>query len=141
MKNYVITFVLCLIITSYSQNSSACTAFCLKSTDRIVFGFNFDYQVGYGYIYVNKRNIERQRFSFYAEKSFRWISKYGSITFNVHGREIPEGGMNEMGLVVKSIGYDECKFPDPDERIPIDEAGWVQYQLDNSATIEDVINT
>jgi penicillin V acylase-like amidase (Ntn superfamily) len=123
MKKKVIIILLSTIMMSYSANMIACTTFCLKTADRIVFGFNFDYQVGEGYIYVNKRNVERQRCSFYAEEQIKWISKYGSITFNVHGREIPEGGMNEMGLVVTSLGFDESIYPGPDERLPIDEAG------------------
>lgn len=141
MKNIVITFFLGVIITSYSEDIKACTAFCLKTADSTVFGFNFDYQIGDGYIYINKRNVERHKYSFYAERQIYWTSKYGNITFNMHGREIPEGGMNEMGLVVKNLGYDESIYPEPDERLPIDESGWVQYQLDNSATIEDVIES
>ena len=32
-----------------------------------------------------------------------WVSKYGSVTFNQYGRELPTGGMNEAGLVVETI--------------------------------------
>ena len=31
------------------------------------------------------------------------------------------------------------KVPHPDNRLPIDESGWIQYQLDNSTSVEDVI--
>ena len=141
MKKPIIALLFAVNLISTPRSSVACTAFCLKTAENVVFGFNFDYQTGDGFIFLNKRNVERSRFPLYAESQISWISKYGSITFNVHGGEFPEGGMNEKGLVVTNLGYDEALYPDPDERSSIDEAGWVQYQLDNSSAVEDVIES
>jgi penicillin V acylase-like amidase (Ntn superfamily) len=49
--------------------------------------------------------------------------------------------MNEAGLVVLSLGLDGTQFPKPDDRLAIDENGWIQYQLDNSATLADVVES
>jgi len=113
----------------------------MVGTNGHVVCFSFDFQFGAGHIYVNKRNVERERFLLYAEKPARWVSKYGSITFNLVGRDWPHDGMNEAGLVVLSLGLDETRFPKPDDRLPIDENGWIQYQLDNSATLHDVLES
>ncbi len=132
-------FILVIIILSSYIYNFACTGFSIKSNNHTVVCFNYDLQYGDGFIFVNKRNMERQRFLLYAEKPIHWVSKYGSITFNVAGVNLPHDGMNEAGLVVLSMGLDDTKFPSPDNRPAIDENGWIQYQLDNSANIDQVI--
>jgi len=49
--------------------------------------------------------------------------------------------MNEAGLVVLSLGLDDTEFPKPDSRPAIDENGWMQYQLDNSASLVEVLES
>src|SRR4029078_10550574 len=71
----------------------------------------------------------------------RWRSRYGSITFNQYGKEFPTGGMNEKGLVVELMWLDETKYPSADKRPAIGVLQWIQYQLDNSTTIDEVIAT
>src|SRR5262249_39579416 len=68
----------------------------------------------------------------------RWKSKYASITFNQYGREIPNGGMNEKGLVLEIMWLDSSVYPPPDTRPAIDGLQWIQYQLDNYATSAEV---
>ena len=74
-------------------------------------------------------------------KTISWISKYGSITFNQYGKEFPTGGMNEKGLVVELMWLDETQYPAPDQRPAISVLQWIQYQLDNCSTIEEVLAT
>jgi penicillin V acylase-like amidase (Ntn superfamily) len=131
--------IIVIIVLSFYGYNFACTGFSIKNDNRIVACFNFDFQFGAGHIYINKRNVERRRYLLYAESPIQWISKYGSITFNIAGVNLPHDGMNEAGLVVLSMGLDDTKFPNPDNRYAIDENGWIQYQLDNSANIDEVI--
>jgi choloylglycine hydrolase len=51
------------------------------------------------------------------------------------------GGMNEKGLVVEVMWLDETVYSKSDGRASIEELQWVQYQLDNCSTIEEVIAT
>jgi penicillin V acylase-like amidase (Ntn superfamily) len=121
-------------------SANACTTFCLNHDDRPVFGRNFDWQSGYGLIIINKRNVTKTATS--AQRKalpLTWTSKFGSATFNLFGREFPMGGMNEKGLVVESMGLEATQYPLKDQRPPIDENQWIQYQLDNCATINQVI--
>ena len=49
------------------------------------------------------------------------------------------GGMNEAGLVVETMMLEETEYPSPDSRPGIEILQWIQYQLDNFSTIEEVI--
>jgi choloylglycine hydrolase len=68
-----------------------------------------------------------------------WTSQYGSITFNQVGRGDPTGGMNETGLVIEFMGLKTTRYPEPDSRPSIFVGQWIQYQLDNFSTVEEVI--
>jgi len=123
------------------QRALACTGFALNDGRRVLACLSYDQQFGAGYIHINQRNVERRRYSLYAEKPLSWVSKYGSITFNLAGRDYPHDGMNEAGLVVLSMGLDDTRFPEPDARPAIDELGWIQYQLDQAASVDEVIQS
>jgi penicillin V acylase-like amidase (Ntn superfamily) len=69
------------------QNVFPCTGFVIKDGNRTAVCFNFDFWFGAGHIYVNKRNMDRQRFLLYAEKPVQWTSKFGNITFSLIGRD------------------------------------------------------
>ena len=90
---------------------------------------------------TNARGLAKTSFAMREGKTIKWISKYGSITFNQYGKEFPTGGMNEKGLVVELMWLDETKYPVPDSRPAISVLQWIQYQLDNCSTIEEVIQT
>ena len=50
-------------------------------------------------------------------------------------------GVNQAGLVVAEMWLDGTSYPAADSRPPIGELPWMQYQLDNCATVEEVIRT
>ena len=120
--------------------SQSCTTFCLDKGDQLVLGKNQDWTSNYGLVIVNKRNVSKTAMPLEAEdgEPASWTSKYGSVTFNV-GREMPQGGMNEAGLVVEMAGLEETEYPTPDTRPYINLGQWIQYQLDNYSTVEEVI--
>jgi len=117
-----------------------CTTFVLKTKDGIFFGRNLDWVSDMGFAIINKRNMSKESLVFGDEKSISWVSKYGSISFNQFGKEFPFGGMNEKGLVVE-IMVSVAEYPEPDNRAMINELQWVQYQLDNCQTVDEVIAT
>jgi hypothetical protein len=90
---------------------------------------------------VNPRNLEKMALINPSEKPLKWVSKFGSITFNQIGRELPFGGINESGLVVEHMILDNTVYPSKDSRYPIGAFQWIQFQLDNYSTIEEVINS
>jgi penicillin V acylase-like amidase (Ntn superfamily) len=69
-----------------------------------------------------------------------WLSKYGSVTFNMFGPEFTAAlGMNEAGLVVCGLNLNATQNPAPDERPYAGMGQYTQYQLDNFNTVKDVM--
>ncbi len=121
---------------------NACTSFVLHQGDHFYFGKNYDWIAESGMVCTNQRNVRKTAFLQGKENPAQWKSKYGSITFNQYGKEFPSGGMNEAGLVVELMWLDETVYPKTgDQRAVVSELQWIQYQLDNSGTIEEVIFT
>ena len=127
-----------LVLFAVVESTSACTTFCLRDGERIVFGKNYDWQVGDGHLFVNPQGLMREAFEEGA-RHVVWTSRFGNVTFNQYGRDFPSGGINEAGLVVELMWLDEGEYPAPDERAQIGNLQWIQYHLDTSATVRDVI--
>ena len=124
-----------------------CTTFVLDNNGQPVYGKNMDW-TGYGpcFVIVNKRGVAKTSMSLPQEpdaKNISWTSKFGSVTFNWYfGREFPFEGINEAGLFVSTMGLaEDTKYPPPDSRPPLHAFQWVQYQLDNFSTVDEVIAT
>ena len=146
---YPVVFI-CLTIVVAQLDPMACTTFQLRHEDQVFVGKNYDWMVEDGLIIVNKRGVSKTAFKPTADDNesgtpAAWTSRYGSITFNQYGRELGPGGMNEAGLVVESMGLfrntPNRKYPDPDNRDFVVAGQWRQYQLDNFATVKDVIES
>lgn len=130
-----------LLLGSIIYQNYACVTFVLKSDNKIVFGWNYEFDAGSGYLITNKRDLLKTSFVPEGETTLTWISKYGSITFNQWGKEFPSGGINEKGLVVVQTMFINTKYPDKDIRPAISELQWIQYQLDNYSTVQEVIDS
>jgi choloylglycine hydrolase len=90
-------------------------------------------------VVVNARGVQKTSFSAPGSKTVSWVSTCGSITFNQYGKEFPHGGMNEAGLVVELMWLSETGYPAADHRTGMNELQWIQYQLDNHTTVDQVI--
>jgi len=129
-----------LILTVlFITDSNACVTFVLNNNKSLVFGWNYEFDAGSGYLITNNNGMLKTSFVPQKENSITWISKYGSMTFNQWGKEFPSGGINEKGLVVVQTMYIKTKYPDPDIRPAISELQWIQFQLDNFSTVQEVI--
>ncbi len=117
----------------------ACTTFCLFHGKDLIFGRNYDFPIGYGHVIINKRGVFKTALANEGEIAAQWASKYGSLTFNQFGRDLPTGGMNEMGLIVELSQLDATQYPRADSRPALGSLEWIQYQLDNSATVQEVM--
>mgnify|MGYP002750920396 CR=1 FL=1 len=80
----VFLFNLCLLSVSHFPHLEACTTFVLKDRDRLVFGRNYDWDVSEALILTNKRDVAK--YAYTTDNPARWVSRYGSITFNQYGR-------------------------------------------------------
>lgn len=118
-----------------------CTTFVIHKKNHILLGHNFDWITGTGLLIVNPRNIEKTALVDSSENPVKWISKYGSMTFNQVGRDLPFGGINEQGLVVEQMGLNSTIYPSKDRRYAISACQWIQFQLDNYSTVEEVMSS
>ena len=136
-----IAALLLLIILDAPDFASACTTFFLHKNGQLVFGKNYDWTTSTGMVNTNLRGLQKSSLAPDRSKSMRWTSKYGSVTFNQYGKEFPNGGMNEKGLVVELMWLSESEYPAADNRAGISVLQWIQYQLDNCSTVDEVIAT
>jgi len=128
-----------VVVSLFNAEIFACTTFCLKNKGEVLFGKNYDWMIGDGMIFVNKRGVEKSAMVSGNETAARWVSKYGNVTFNQYGKDNPSGGMNEAGLVIELMWLEDTQYPKADARPVIDVLEWIQYQLDISANVEDVV--
>ena len=121
-----------------TQNVWSSSTFALPQSTFL--GQNFDWHVWHGQILVNKKNIRKRSLRMFdTDQSFDWVSQYGSLTFNQIALDHPMSGMNQAGLTVvasENFGEGDAKAK---KRLTINEYQWVQYQLDNYATLKEVI--
>lgn len=140
MKNICkITLSFLVLASLFCVETFACTTFCLKNKGEVLFGKNYDWMIGDGMVFVNKRGVEKRALITGSETPAQWTSRFGNVTFNQYGRDNPSGGMNEAGLVIELMWLDDTVYPKPDARPAIDVLEWIQYQLDLSATVEEVV--
>jgi choloylglycine hydrolase len=119
----------------------ACTTFTLRTPRGVYFGKNYDFVIGHGMLVTNKRGVAKSALLDLAGDSpARWVSRYGSLTFNQFGRESPSGGINEAGLVIELMWLDGTAYPARDARPAVSVLGWIQHMLDTRATVQEVID-
>jgi choloylglycine hydrolase len=129
-----------LVLVSFLLNQAfACTTFCLVGKGEVLFGRNYDWTIGDALVFINKRGVAKTATIIDSDNGAKWVSKYGSVTFNQYGRENPTGGMNEAGLVVEQMWLDETEYPKADARPAIGTQEWTQYLLDTAATTAEAI--
>ncbi len=141
-------FVILLILFLFANGipGHACTTFIAGDSEHQVFGRNYDWHFGDAYVMVNKKGVNKKSYPVRTEEGkgrpAEWTARFGSVTFNQYGREFPQGGMNEAGLVVESMSLRITKNPDSDSRPYVrTENLWRQYILDTCATVREVIDT
>jgi penicillin V acylase-like amidase (Ntn superfamily) len=133
------TLLALIALGTAARGASACTTFCLRGGGEVLFGRNYDWEVGDGLVLVNKRGVAKTALPVTGARPATWTSRFGSVTFNQYGREVPTGGMNEAGLVVELMWLDVTRYSPPDRRPAIGALEWIQYQLDVSGKVEDVL--
>lgn len=129
-----------LTLTSiFTVQALACTTFCLKNGNEVLFGKNYDWMIGDGIVFVNRRGVAKMSADDTEKNVAAWISKYGSVTFNQYGWESPSGGMNEAGLVMELMWLDDTQWPSKNDLPTVDVLEFIQFNLDTAATADEVI--
>lgn len=137
MTKKILPFLLCIL--SIQNAAIACSAIVLKNENALFFAKNFDWTYGDGYLIKNLRNVSKKAFYTQAGTPVSWVSRYGSVTFNQNGKEMPYGGINEKGLAVEMLWMEYTDYGEQGGKEYLNELEWIQYQLDNYASVQEVI--
>lgn len=144
MRTLVTAFLYGLLLIILSAGClQACTNFCMDTPDGPFFGSNLDLFIpADGLVFINPRGMAKESLPSQAGttgQTAKWTSRYGSVTFNLIGREFAWGGMNEAGLVIGTMELRASEFPERDERPGASAPAWVQYVLDTCGSIEEAV--
>jgi penicillin V acylase-like amidase (Ntn superfamily) len=130
--------------------SESCSTFLLIENQSPVFiGHNLDEnaEIVPGSIFINKHGEKKKRIShkelvsgkFKSCTDINWTAKYGSITFNVYGKDFCDGGMNEAGLYIQEMTLQGGIFPKNKSLPCFFMTLWMQYVLDNFTSVKEVV--
>jgi penicillin V acylase-like amidase (Ntn superfamily) len=139
MKKMMVMTFISICICFVPLTGLACTTFVLDNNGQPVYGKNMDYAPMSAYVIVNKRGVTKTTIPPAPDPVATWTSKFGSITFTFYARECPFDGINEAGLFISTMGLPQTEYPESDSRPGMGELKWVQYQLDNFSTVDEVI--
>jgi penicillin V acylase-like amidase (Ntn superfamily) len=113
-----------------------CTTLCLFEKGRALVAYNYDAWASEGLVLVNKRGTSKKG---RVKQAASWTARYGSVTFNQFGRDEPSSGVNEKGLMVSLMWVDGARYPPADHHPIIGPLRWIQYHLDNHASVAEVV--
>ena len=142
-------FLALLFVLLIPYQAAACSTFKLQKGGCLIYGHNLnqgDMDVP-GLIFINKRGVFKlgRTLSELITKeglnpsSHCWISRYGSVTFNNFGKDLPDGGMNEVGLYIWEMSADFDEYPKREGAPKLNQMHWMQYILDNCMTVEEAV--
>lgn len=131
--------ILMLVAFVAAADATACTTVCFTDAARPIVAYNYDFYSGDGLVLANPRGLTKT--SIVHGNPHTWTARFGSLTFNQFGRDLPMTGINERGLFVSQMWLDEGKYPVADARPEVNPLEWVQLQLDTAASVADVLNT
>ena len=116
-----------------------CSTFTMQKKESVLLGQNYDFYYGHGLIVVSPRGFKKVSVVKPGQKETAWTANYGNVTFTQFGRELPMGGMNERGLTIAMMWHEEGQYPSADDRPVLNELQWIQYQLDQYGTVQEVV--
>lgn len=143
IASYVLAaFSSVLVSLNLVESSYACSRAVYTSPDstHVVTGRNMDWFESLdASLWVMPREIKHNGAA--GQNSIEWTSKYGSVVITAFDKAVADG-LNEKGLAVNALYLGETNFGKRNIDTPgISWAGYVQYLLDNFATVSEAVKT
>lgn len=129
-----------LLIGAMGMTAEACTRVVYQGADNTVMtarsmDWKEDLQSN---LWIFPRGMERS--GEVGKNPLRWTSKYGSVIASAYEMSSTDG-MNEKGLVANLLWLAESSYPEWEGKKPgLTVAAWVQYVLDNFATVSEAVS-
>ncbi|MEW5850192.1 MAG: hypothetical protein AB2A00_15495 [Myxococcota bacterium] len=127
-----------VVVVLSARPAFPCSAFMRTTPEGPVVAKSYDWSQERGLVLINKRGVNKRALVMSVPVA-SWTSRYASLTFNQYGREFPNGGLNEEGLVVEVLLLPSSEYPSYDLRPAISELGLVQYLLDQASTLYEAV--
>lgn len=142
-KNKIITVLFFTIALIYQEKATACTRVVYKGLNNmIITARSMDWKSDIpANLWIFPRGIERSGEA--GNNSVKWKSKYGSVITSSWDIASSDG-MNEKGLVANLLWLAESSFPSFEKnetKKGLAVSLWLQYTLDNFATVSEVVNS
>jgi penicillin V acylase-like amidase (Ntn superfamily) len=137
-RSATVSLALALAATTVLAPSAArpCTTFLAEHAGQLVFGKSYDWNQRAGLVVTNPRDLRKTSLLLGpTDTPAAWTSRYGSLTFNQYGVELPNAGINENGLAVEIMWLDSSRYPAVDSRPATNELQWIQRALDLFPTV------
>ncbi|WP_419393444.1 linear amide C-N hydrolase [Cytobacillus praedii] len=115
------------------------TAFQINQNGEYLVCKNQDVIYNGVYLFTNQRGVRKTALMLPPTQPASWVSAYGSLTVSQIGKENPNGGINEKGLVVEQTTLWQTEYPASDVRPAVNELQWIQYLLDTCSTVQEVL--
>lgn len=143
MNKLVNSLLALLLVNSFSVSNNvklnACTRVVYQGPNNtIITARSMDWKEDcLSNLWLFPRGMERN--GEIGKNPLKWTSKYGSVITSAY--EIcSTDGMNEKGLVANLLWLAESEYPQWDGKKPgLSIAAWVQYVLDNFATVNEAV--
>lgn len=137
---FLITALVIIFSVIPQKRVRACTRVVYQGNkDMVITGRTMDWKEDTrSNIWIFPRGMERN--GELGKDPMRWKSKYGSVVTSAYDI-CSTDGMNEKGLVANLLWLAESSYPQWNgEKPALSIAAWVQYMLDNFATVSEAVS-
>ena len=137
---FLITALVIIFSVIPQKRVRACTRVVYQGNkDMVITGRTMDWKEDTrSNIWIFPRGMERN--GEVGKVPVRWNSKYGSVVTSAYDI-CSTDGMNEKGLVANLLWLAESSYPQWNgEKPALSIAAWVQYMLDNFATVSEAVS-
>lgn len=137
---FLITALVIIFSVIPQKRVRACTRVVYQGNkDMVITGRTMDWKEDTrSNIWIFPRGLERN--GEVGKDPMRWKSKYGSVVTSAYDI-CSTDGMNEKGLVANLLWLAESSYPQWNgEKPALSIAAWVQYMLDNFATVSEAVS-
>ncbi len=137
---FLITALVIIFSVIPQKRVRACTRVVYQGNkDMVITGRTMDWKEDTrSNIWIFPRGMERN--GEVGKDPMRWKSKYGSVVISAYDI-CSTDGMNEKGLVANLLWLAESSYPQWNgEKPALSIAAWVQYMLDNFATVSEAVS-
>ncbi|SHL59336.1 penicillin amidase Cysteine peptidase. MEROPS family C59 [Chitinophaga jiangningensis] len=139
LQTSIFTAIILAALLSFHTPGNACTRVMYKGLDGLILtGRSMDWKNDIETnLWIFPRGMARDGAT--GANTIKWTSKYGSVVAAAYDI-CSTDGMNEKGFVANLLWLVESQYPKWDKSKPgLSIAGWVQYMLDNFATVKEAV--